>query len=766
VGKPSEKPVFLDEKGKRWRYTRVVLCIVFAGSVLGLSALIPITHARVQVPKLQGGQTTGADDMPPELQSPAQIAYGLDHSKLPIIGEGPLIRVIRVIDQTTTPVGRAAVDVYSGEVVGHLTSAEADEVGGQKYALQQYGKTHGKRIALTFDDGPDPAYTPQILDLLSRESAPSTFFAVGAAIAKFPDIAERSVREGHLVANHTFSHVDFDFADHKNAIQEINFTQRIIRTTTHRNPPFFRLPYGGSDSNSLKDNVRGILQAQQLGYIVVSFNIDSNDWGFATGQKPEMFEFDGADHVVLLHDGGGDRSQTVTYLSMLIKNAKAAGYTFTTLEHLYPIEPPAASYVTPSFADKTTFTIAQMLLVLPRRIIHGLFVTTVAFVFIALGVNLILSMLQLRFHKPKRRRRGYLPFVSVIIPAYNEERVLAKSVRSILRSRYRNFEVIVVDDGSQDKTWEIAQKLLHRSRRVRIIHQKNRGKAVAVNRGIKASRGEIIVSIDADTVFLPATLGRLAKHFYNPEVGAVAGTVKVGNIGNVITRWQALEYIISINLERTAQAYLRAIMIVPGACSAWRKEAVLAAGGYSSSTLAEDCDLTLAVRKAGYEITQDIEAIAYTESPQNLNGLAKQRFRWTFGNLQAIWKHRDLLFRREQGWLGAFILPKAVLGILLQVLFAPILLFISLGNMAAGQLLVILLYIAVAHIVLIATALIGLMLARERVSHLLATPLYRVIYSPLRTFLLYFSLLVALQGSPVGWAKVARRGTVKDTPSV
>jgi biofilm PGA synthesis N-glycosyltransferase PgaC len=346
----------------------------------------------------------------------------------------------------------------------------------------------------------------------------------------------------------------------------------------------------------------------------------------------------------------------------------------------------------------------------------------------------------------------------VIIPAFNEEKVLRRTVESILKSRYQKIELIIVDDGSTDKTWEIAQELQHDSR-VTSVRQQNGGKSSAVNHGIRLAEGEVLVNIDADTVFPPKTIGKLVRYFYYPEIGAVAGVVKVGNIKSWITRWQALEYITSINIERAAQAYLRSITVAPGACSAWRKEAVLKVGGFSSATFAEDCDIALAVQKAGYTIVQDMEAVAFTECPETLRGLAKQRFRWLFGNIQSFWKHRDMLFRRKYGWLGMYVIPKAILSIIMQLVFTPLLLFVLIGNLLAGVLYVMLLYVAIAYIVLFLTAAVALVFAHERFRHLTATPAFRLVYSPLRTIILYLSVIAALGGVEMGWNKVARTGT-------
>mgnify|MGYP000960669180 CR=1 FL=1 len=202
-------------------------------------------------------------------------------------------------------------------------------------------------------------------------------------------------------------------------------------------------------------------------------------------------------------------------------------------------------------------------------------------------------------------------------------------------------------------------------------------------------------------------------------------------------------------------------MIVPGACSAWRKKAVLEARGYSDSTLAEDCDLTLTLHKLGYQIIQDIEAEAYTEAPSTLKYLAKQRFRWIYGNIQAFWKHRDMIFNTSYSWLGLFVLPRAIVSLLMQILFAPFLLLVSITNILSGQYLIVVVFFIISLVILLIAAIIGIAFAKEKYIHLYATPFYRIMYGPLRTFILYASVLTALKGLHVGWGKIARSGTVQ-----
>jgi biofilm PGA synthesis N-glycosyltransferase PgaC len=245
----------------------------------------------------------------------------------------------------------------------------------------------------------------------------------------------------------------------------------------------------------------------------------------------------------------------------------------------------------------------------------------------------------------------------------------------------------------------------------------------------------------------------------------VAGNVRVGNVGNMVTRWQALDYIIGIHIERNAQAFLGAVMIVPGACGAFRKEAVLKAGGYSHRTLAEDFDLTLSIQRLGYKVLQDNSAQSYTEAPETVKALAKQRFRWMYGNVQAYWKHRDMIFRRRHGWAGLFVLPWAIFSFVLPLVFVPMLMFIAIENIVAGNAKSMLVFLAATIAIQAVMAVIGVAMARERWSLLLAVPMTRLMYSPMRTYLMYRTLFNVMRGVSVGWNKLQRTGSVGQTSS-
>jgi biofilm PGA synthesis N-glycosyltransferase PgaC len=367
-----------------------------------------------------------------------------------------------------------------------------------------------------------------------------------------------------------------------------------------------------------------------------------------------------------------------------------------------------------------------------------------------------------------RRRRPLLAEfdlrVSVLIAAFNEQEVIARTLESVLGSSYALLEVIIVNDGSTDGTADAVAALARRDSRIVLIDQTNTGKAGALNHGLKQARGDIIVTIDADTILDEHAVHNLVRHFAvdeTGELGAVAGVLRVANRErNLLTRWQALEYLTQIGLERAAQDALGAISIVPGACAAWRKTAILSVGGFTHETLAEDCDMALNLRRAGWSTSQDDDGLAYTEVPETVDGLLAQRTRWTFGTLQAIYKHRDMLFRREYGWLGCYVLPSYVLSTFLPVILLPFLVFFGIETLQQEGLDLLLGYALLFLLVQVGFAAVAVALMHERWHHLLVVPIYRIAFEPLRAYLLYTCLLMALRGVRAGWNKVARTGSM------
>src|SRR5215213_418487 len=538
------------------------------------------------------------------------------------------------------------------------------------YVVQRTGDRPGL-LALTFDDGPDPRWTPAILDILRQENVPATFFIIGKNGQAYPDLVRRVVDEGHEIGNHSFTHPNLGEIPLSLTELELNATQRLIESEIGRSTVLFRPPYFGDAEADKPQEVEPALVAQRLGYIMVGVRIDPDDWqlpvtadqivnrtiGRATDTNPET-----RGECILLHDSGGDRSATIEALPRLIHELKARGFRFVAVSDLAGLSRDQVMPVIPP--NQRVFTradaVAFFFLSTGGWILQWIFLIGIL---LGLGRLLFVGSLALaQWVRSRRRERThaggeFAPFVSIIVPAYNEELVVGNTIASLLASDYSNYEIIVVDDGSQDNTSKVVAEKFGGHERVRLFTVENAGKATALNTGLRHARGDVIIGLDADTLFAPQTVGALARRFYDKRLGAVAGNAKVGNRVNLITRWQALEYVTSQNLDRRAFASLDCITVVPGAVGAWRKDLLVEAGGFPSDTLAEDQDLTLRIRRLGYRIGYEETAIAWTEAPHDLRSLAKQRFRWSYGTLQCMWKHRDALFRRRYGTLGFIAMP-------------------------------------------------------------------------------------------------------------
>lgn len=251
-----------------------------------------------------------------------------------------------------------------------------------------------------------------------------------------------------------------------------------------------------------------------------------------------------------------------------------------------------------------------------------------------------------RAQETSQNNFNYTPFITVLIPCYNEEKVVSKTIESILAIDYPNKEVIAIDDGSKDNTLKILQTY---KSKIKILSKKNSGKASSLNYGVLYAKGDIIIAIDADTVLTPQSIRVLVQGFRNEQVGAVAGNIKVRNRKNWITWCQALEYVAGIQIFRRVLDYFNAIAIVPGALGAFRKSFLQSTGGFSLDNLAEDFDVTLKVLKSGKVVNGKIDSKAYTEAPDTIYQFYRQRKRWYRGDMQVLAKHKNILFNEKFG---------------------------------------------------------------------------------------------------------------------
>ena len=660
------------------------------------------------------------------------------------------------------------------------------------YVIQRTGDRPGL-LALTFDDGPDPRWTPAILDILKREQVPATFFIIGKNGQAYPDLLRRILNEGHELGNHTFTHPNLGEMPLSLTELELNATQRLIESDTGRSTVLFRPPYFGDAEADKPQEVEPAIVAQNLGYVMVGVRIDPNDWQLPV--TPDQIVLRTVDRaidknpdtrgeVILLHDSGGDRSATVAALPQLIHELKARGFRFVPVSELAGL---SKDQVMPQIpANQRVFTRADAVTFFFLST-GGWTLQWVFLIGIVLGLGRLLFVGSLAFAQWVRSRRRertragaeFAPFVSIIVPAYNEELVVGDTVASLLASDYSRYEIIVVDDGSQDNTSKVIVDRFGADDRVRLFTVANAGKAAALNTGLRHARGEIIVALDADTLFTPQTVGALAHRFYDERIGAVAGNAKVGNRINLITRWQALEYITSQNLDRRAFASLNCITVVPGAVGAWRRDLLLDAGGFPADTLAEDQDLTLRIRRLGHKIGYEETAIAWTEAPHNLRSLAKQRFRWSYGTLQCMWKHRDALFRPRYGALGFIAMPNVWIFQILFPLISPVMDLMLVYTLAANALdrwqqpvgysstdlqQVLFYYALFLAIDWIAAGFAFLLERRERWSLLWWLFLQRFCYRQVMYYVMIKSVAMALRGPVVGWGKLERKATAEAGP--
>lgn len=631
------------------------------------------------------------------------------------------------------------------------------------FEIVRYGKPKKKEIVLTFDDGPDPKYTPQILDILDKNHIKGAFFMVGENAELHPKLIERMFKEGHEIGSHTFTHPNIAATTPYQTKMELNANQRLFEEITGHSMNLFRPPYEADAEPSTKSQLLPILRAQDMGYTMVGELIDPNDWKNPSSNEivKRVLAQLPKGNVILLHDAGGDRSNTVKALPQIIKELKKQGYTFTTIAHLIgksnsQIMPPVHQDNPYLVYDKAVFKVIQGL----RLGLTALFYSAILLGILRLVVFIFLSRKQVKMYNKTKIDPDFTPFISVVIAAYNEEKVICKTIDSILSSDYPAFEVLIVDDGSKDDTAAVVLEAYRNHPFIRLIKKPNGGKSSAVNLGFKEANGEIVVALDADTLIAENAISLLVNHFKNEKVAAVSGNVKVGNKGNLLTNWQHIEYVTGFNLERRAFAALNCITVVPGAIGAWRKTDVEAAGFFKEDTLAEDTDITLTLLRQGKKIEFEEKAYAYTEVPEDLKSLAKQRYRWVYGTLQCLWKHRTALFNKKYHSLGYIGLPNMWLFQYIYQTISPVadLLFIVAlfgehpGKAAIG--------FTLFYLLDFATSLYAFRLEKENPKPLASLFLQRILYKQLMTYVVIKSILSAIKGVTVGWNKLKRKGNV------
>ncbi|MCX4881134.1 MULTISPECIES: glycosyltransferase [unclassified Streptomyces] len=624
-------------------------------------------------------------------------------------------------------------------------------------------KVPDHRLVLTFDDGPDPTWTPKVLDVLKKHHAHAVFFVTGTMTSRYPDLVRRMVAEGHEVGVHTFNHPDLSFQSHKRIDWELSQTQLAISGAAGIRTSLFRPPYS-SFADAMDDESWPVTRyIGSRGYITVVNNTDSEDW-----QKPGVGRIirnatphGGKGAIVLMHDSGGDRHQTVLALDRFLPMLQKQGYVFDNLTEALDA-PSAHTGVTGVGLWKGR---AWIFLVQASDDITAVMVVALAIIGGLVIGRFVLMLLLSGAHARRVRRPGFTwgpPVtepVSVLVPAYNEAKCIENTVRSLMASEHP-IEVIVIDDGSSDGTARIVEELGLPN--VRVVRQLNAGKPAALNRGLANARYDIIVMMDGDTVFEPATVRELVQPFGDRRVGAVAGNAKVGNRNSMIGAWQHIEYVMGFNLDRRMYDLMRCMPTIPGAVGAFRRPALERVGGMSDDTLAEDTDITMALHRDGWRVVYAEKARAWTEAPETVQQLWSQRYRWSYGTMQAIWKHRRALVEKgPSGRFGRVGLPLVSLFMVVAPLLAPLIdIFLLYGVVFGPTQKTIVAWLGVLAVQAVCAAY-AFRLDRERMTHLISLPLQQILYRQLMYVVLLQSWITALTGGRLRWQKLRRTGVVE-----
>lgn len=638
------------------------------------------------------------------------------------------------------------------------------------YVINKAGEKKGA-IVLTFDDGPDERYTPRILDILSKYKVPAAFFITGINAEHNLPLVQRLYREGHEIGNHTFLHPNLELVSDDRLKLELRSTGYIIESITGHATTFFRPPYNTDAEPTNPIQINPIYTARKEGYLTIGSSIDPRDWEEGVSADTIVARAkrqQGLGNILLLHDAGGEREATIAALPRIIEYYQKNGYQFVSLANLMDkkrddIMPKAVgsfdNYL--ETADATVFTAGYYF----NRVVSAIFFLAMILSLLKLTSIAVLAIMQRQKSKKQVLNRVVSSNhkISIIVPGYNEELTAPKTIENLLRSDYQDLEIVFIDDGSKDNTFKNVQALYGNHPKVKVLTKPNGGKATALNYGIGFASGDILVCIDADTVLRPDAVSRMVACFDNEEVAAVAGNVKVGNRKNLLTRWQSIEYITSQNFDRRAYELVNAIMVVPGAIGAFKREAVKEVGMFTTDTLAEDCDLTLRLLKAGYKIRTCNDALAFTEAPETLHMLLKQRFRWTFGIMQSFWKHRGNLFVRRNPNLSWIVLPNMLVFQLILPLLSPLVdltLLVSLILPKGG--IIALLYLGY-YLLDLCISIMAFRFDGEKFTIREAGNLFlqRIIYRQLLWYVLLKGYLRAMKGELAAWGFLKRTGNVE-----
>ncbi len=644
-----------------------------------------------------------------------------------------------------------------------------------------------KKVALTFDDGPDPVYTPKVMEILESYNVRGTFFVIGQNVLAYPETARMLVSHGHEIENHTFTHPVFSLLTKEANKSQMQATNDIIYEITGTHPQYFRKPYSDRNEATNTSDIAYLELLNELGLKASEYDIDSKDWMLESSDqivehvKAQFQASNGKYSQVLLHDSHQNPELTIEALPKIIEYIQSQGIEIVTVNHLADQSnnhPTVLSSTTPYRALRA------------QRGVLGV-VTWVSILFIILSfIRYAWMIVGAIFYTIKRSMLrflsnnmslhiGTLPRLAVIIACYNEEMVIGKTIEALQNNTYRNFRLILVNDGSKDKTAEVIAEYAAKDKRITLINLPNGGKAKALEQGMARTKNKWLVFCDADTIFAPSALYEFAlAATIDSRLGAIAGKILVGNDHNLLTRSQLIEYDIAYKFIKSSQDVTNMITVVPGAAGLWRHKALEKAGGFVSDTLAEDADTTMRVISQGSRVGYRANIRAYTEAPEKLKMLFKQRTRWQLGNMQSIFKHRKGLFNHRYGTLGFVGLPLFYLELLATVAYPFIMVFtfsmlFSQGSASLQRLKLVITnpttdYAVSLGIVLVIIELVMVLFVvataqkswRAKLRLLITVPYFVTIYKFFLSLFTLVALFRALKGRMHGWGHLQRTASV------
>lgn len=580
---------------------------------------------------------------------------------------------------------------------------------------------------------------------------------------------------GHTIGNHTFTHHDMGKNSDQRSYAELKLTRMLIESITGHSTILFRAPYNADADPTEHEEIWPMIVASRRNYFFVGESIDPNDWQpNVTAEQIYQRVMDGVrhedGHIILLHDAGGNsRKPTLDALPRIIDSLRRSGYQFITLEQYLGMD---RKTLMPPIEKGKAYYAMRSNLFLAELIYHmSDFLTALFLVFLGLGTLRLLFMYVLMVREKRAENRRHYPpidpatapLVSIIVPAYNEEVNIVRTIKTLKQQDYPNMHIYFVDDGSKDHTLERVREAFGDDHEVTILSKPNGGKASALNYGVEACISEYVVCIDADTQLKDDAVRRLMNHFIadkEKRVGAVAGNVKVGNQRNLLTYWQAIEYTSSQNFDRMAYSNINAVTVVPGAIGAFRKAVIQEVGGFTTDTLAEDCDLTMSINEHGYIIENENYAVALTEAPETLRQFVKQRIRWSFGVMQAFWKHRSALFAPSKGGFGLWAMPNMLIFQYIIPTFSPIADVLMIIGLFTGNVVQILSYYALFLVIDASVSIMAYIFERERLWVLILVIPQRFFYRWIMYYVLFKSYLKAIKGELQTWGVLKRTGNV------